>query len=979
MEGFISKILRKFRHMKFLSKCRHIVKKINALEASIHPLTDDELKAKTAEFKQRFQNGESLNDLLPEAFAVVREASLRVFGKRHFDVQLIGGIIIHYGNIVEMKTGEGKTLCATAPAYLNTLCGKQVHIITVNDYLAKVGAEEMGKLYSFLGVTVGAIHQHVFMKERVYQSDIIYATNSEIAFDYLRDNMKKSPDFLIKEFYFAIVDEVDSILIDEARTPLIISGESHEASKLCIQADEIIKTLTESDYIKDEKHKHIMFTEAGIEKIEKLLIERNLVVDNLYSQYSELVHCLNQALKANIMMHKDVDYMIQNNKVVIIDESTGRIMDGRRYSDGLHQALEVKENVIIQPENRTIASTTYQNFFRMYTKLSGMTGTADTESEEFMEIYNLEVFVVPTHLPVQRKDEVDRIYGSLAAKTKAIVEMVREKHKHGQPILIGTSSVEKSEYFSHALSQAGITHNTLNARNHANEAQIISQAGRSYAVTIATNMAGRGTDIKLGGENHDPIDKEKVLLAGGLLVIGTERHENRRIDNQLIGRSGRQGDPGMSIFFISLEDDLLRIFGNPRIAISDDPDRVITSKILSKLLASAQEKVERMHFESRKNVLKYDDILNIQRQIIYGDRRDILHTEFHLEKIRELATDLVDRLLDKYMGHYVHEWNLEKLFSSIKEIFNISLEYNPSYNFNETREQILSSIYDMLVYSESILRHDNDFDKIFIDKVLSYIDNLWTQHINMLDRIREGIHLQSYGQKDPFHSYQDTVYSMFIDLRDDEHKYLIHYYITHAQEYKMHKEYIYNTINKNIQSVLNYFIISFVNAIVQEKIYDVVKAIIEDKSIHEYMTHRIPNYIIECIKKFIKFIKDIPLLINYFLFARKIDNVFANLINKYRINTNISLDISNIILEYMMKDIERIKKYFEPLQLNKIPVLKLNKDKHKICYDLVSIQLIETANQRNQKCHTCASGKRYKSCHGHIKYNGYSNIIVLNT
>lgn len=964
MEGFVSKILRKFRHMKFLSKCKFLLKKINNFEHIMEKLTDKQIKNKTQEFKNRYSNGESLNDLLPEVFAVVREASKRVFNMRQFDVQIIGGIVLHYGNIAEMRTGEGKTLSAVAPAYLNTLSGNQVHIVTVNDYLAKVGAESMSKLYDFLGVTVGYINQYTFNKREMYRKDILYTTNSEIVFDYLKDNMKESDDFFVRDFYFVIIDEVDSILIDEARTPLIISGESSKASDLCIEADKIIKQLNKDDYEIDEKYKQVSFTEQGIEKVEMLLKEKNLIRDNLFSGNSELIHCLNQALKANVVMHKNIDYISHKGKIMIIDASTGRIMSGRRYSDGLHQAIEAKENVKIEAENKTIASITYQNFFRLYKKLSGMTGTAETEVEEFIEIYNLEVYSIPTNLPIQRIDDIDRIYPSIEEKALALVEIVKERHSKGQPILIGTSSVEKSEYFSSILTEVGIKHSILNARNHENEAEIIAQAGRSYSVTIATNMAGRGTDIKLGGS--DEHDKKKVMEVGGLCVIGTERHENRRIDNQLQGRAGRQGDPGYSIFLISIDDPLFRIFGNPNISLGSG--KIVSSRIISKLIESAQQKVERMHFESRKNVLKYDDILNVQRKIIYSDRINIIRSKFDLNKIKHISHDLLDQLLDSYMGYYIHEWNLDKLSEMLNDIYQIKFEYDDNKRFIQVKDELYSESDQILDRYHEIILHDDEFDDIFRTNILSYTDKLWTDHINMLDKLRNSIYLQSYGQKDPFHEYQDISYNMFIQLRENIHIYLIKEYIKHAIEYKINRNLINEFVQNNIISGIIYFIQEFAH----------------NNNVEQYIKYKVnqlsgENFIENCINKFICSIKEDNAIITEYIkiIAQNEPSQFMNNLSQFRLNKNILHDISNYIQSAMISDFNKNKYQImnTVIILDKLRKITIRKKLSNIFIYSINNVYIPTINSRNSLCH-CNSGLKYKLCHGKIKSDCLFSITI---
>jgi len=680
------------RVMKAMSP---LIDQINSHEAALKPLSDKELQAKTAQFRARLVNGEALDDLLPEAFAVVREASIRVLGMRHFDVQLIGGIVLHEGNIAEMKTGEGKTLVATLPAYLNALAGKGVHVVTVNDYLATRDAEWMGKLYAFLGMTVGVVKHGINDAERqaAYGSDITYGTNNEFGFDYLRDNMKfDAAQFVQRPLYFCIVDEVDSILIDESRTPLIISGQAEQSTDLYRKVDVIVPHLkVEKHYTIDEKAKSVMLTDEGCAEVEKLLS-----LENLYDPINiGILHHVNQALRAHVMYKLDVDYVIKDGKIVIVDEFTGRLMPGRRWGDGLHQAVEAKEHVNIENENQTLATVTFQNFFRMYEKLSGMTGTADTEAPEFAKIYNLDVRVIPTNKPLCREDMADKIYKTENAKFRAVVEEIRELNKKHQPVLVGTTSIEKSERLGKFLNQFGVKHHVLNAKQHEREAEIVAQAGRKDAVTISTNMAGRGTDIVLGGnpeflakskvnpeENPEEYtkvlaeckalcakEKEEVLAAGGLCILGTERHESRRIDNQLRGRSGRQGDPGRSQFYLSLDDDLLRIFGGDRISglmerFGMGEEDEIQHPWLSRAIENAQQKVEGHNFQIRKNLLEFDDVMNQQRTTVYGRRREVLTQEDN----KEMVLDMIDQALTEIVEECIPE-NIEtgKVYPFLKE------------------------------------------------------------------------------------------------------------------------------------------------------------------------------------------------------------------------------------------------------------------------------------------------------------------------
>src|SRR3954471_17762769 len=695
------------RYVRSLGK---YVDAINGFEPNISALSDDELKGQTELFRQRLADGEKLDELIPEAFATVREAAIRTLGQRHYDVQLIGGIALHRGELAEMKTGEGKTLVATLAVYLNALGGKGVHVVTVNDYLARRDADWMGQIYRFLGMSVGVIVPNLSDEERraAYNSDITYATNNELGFDYLRDNMKYSRDQMVQRpFNFAIVDEVDSILIDEARTPLIISGPTDDKSDLYISVDKLVKTLDPVDYEKDEKQKSVVLTEDGTEKCERMLEEAGLIEGrNLYDvANTQVVHHLNQALKANVMFKKDIDYIVKDGKVVIIDEFTGRMMEGRRWSDGLHQAVEAKEGVDIEPENQTLASITFQNYFRMYPKLSGMTGTAMTEAPEFFDIYKMNVVAIPTNVAVLRIDEDDVFYKTMTEKFAAIVEELKQKQEHGQPALVGTISIEKSEMLSEYLEKEGVKHSVLNARFHEQEAHIVAQAGRIGAVTIATNMAGRGTDIQLGGnvdfrmlDEHPDLEegtpeydaradlirveitaeKQRVLEAGGLYVLGTERHESRRIDNQLRGRSGRQGDPGLSKFYLSLDDDLLRIFG-PQTMFSRlmnknlEDGEAIVSPWISKAIETAQKKVEARNYDIRKQVVEFDDVMNDQRKVIYEQRADIMDAESVSDVIADMRAETIAAIVvvNCPAGTYPEQWNVETLKESIDEVLGL--------------------------------------------------------------------------------------------------------------------------------------------------------------------------------------------------------------------------------------------------------------------------------------------------------------------
>ncbi len=795
---------------RFVKKLYKIVNQINALEPNFIKLSDEELKAKTDEYRNRLKNGETLDDILPEAFATVREASKRVMGQRHYDVQLIGGIVLHKGMIAEMKTGEGKTLVATLAAYLNALEGKGVHVVTVNDYLAKRDAEWMGKIYRFLGLTVDYIIHGKNDNERrmAYNSDIVYATNNELGFDYLRDNMKFSLyERVQRDFNFAIVDEVDSILIDEARTPLIISGEAEDSSATYISVSNLMSQLVPEDYEKDEKQKNVTLTEAGMEHVEKLLREAGLIKDgSLYDIGNVgLVQHVNNALRAHEMFQKDVDYIVKDGKVVIVDEFTGRIMEGRRFSDGLHQALEAKEGVKIQSENQTLASITFQNYFRLYPKLSGMTGTAMTEETEFCDIYNLVCVEIPTNKPVQRQDLHDEIYRTEGEKYRAIINTILDCHRRGQPVLVGTTSVEKSEVVANLLHKAApdLHFEVLNARYHEREAAIVAQAGVSGAVTIATNMAGRGTDIQLGGnpemklqemlkgdetpeqiaelkqkiEAEVAADKEKVLAAGGLYILGTERHESRRIDNQLRGRAGRQGDPGTSKFFLSMQDDLMRIFGSEKMSnvlqrLGLPEGEALVHPWISKALEKAQQKVEERNFDIRKNLLKYDNVMNEQRKIIYEQRREIMESEDLSDTIKDMRDEYLSGIIDAHVpyGTGASEWDKESLKQDLSVATGFILPITnwcnePELDSEGLKEKILQEVDGRMMEREASLPADA-VKMVQKSIFLQVLDQLWKDHIATLDLMRHTIVLRAYGQKDPLNEYKKEAFNMFSRMLD---------------------------------------------------------------------------------------------------------------------------------------------------------------------------------------------------------------------
>lgn len=790
---------------RIIKKYEKIVDTINDYEEAISALSNEELSNKTNEFKEKLNEGKTLDDILPEAFAVVREASKRVLGMRHFDVQLIGGIALHNAQIAEMKTGEGKTLVATLAAYLNALTGKGVHVITVNDYLAKRDAEWMGQIYRFLNLSVATIISGMSdsQKKEAYNADITYGTNHEFGFDYLRDNLKfREEDLVMRPFNFAIIDEVDSILIDEARTPLIISGSDDNASRLYIEVNDVVKDITDEDFEKDEKNRVVTLTDKGVEKIEKRLIEKGLLdVPALYDPSNiTIVYHVNCALKANKLFTKDVDYMVKNGQVLIIDEFTGRVMEGRRYSEGLHQAIEAKEGVEVQTESQTIATISYQNLFRLYPKLSGMTGTAMTEEAEFDEIYKLKVVSIPSNKPVIRKDLEDSMFVTLAEKDRAVLALIKECHERNQPVLVGTTSLERSEYFSNLLIAAGIKHNVLNAKQHEREAYIVAEAGAPGAVTIATNMAGRGTDIKLGGSLEmrvaqecagitDPdertkrieaikaeIDKahDEVVKSGGLFVIGTERNDSRRIDNQLRGRSGRQGDPGASKYFISLEDDLMRKFGSPnlisRFRKVCKNDEELSFRWISKAIEKAQQKVEAFNFDIRKQLLRFDDVMNDQRKIVYELRKSLMQSENVSEQIQDMIYDVLESIVTTTVpqGSSPLDWDLKALSEFMKKTFKIDLDIEEISNnpvmtidlLKQILEEKVKATYDARVkkYTAQIIQY------VEKDVSLKTMDIAWRNHLVVLEHLRRGINLRAYAQKNPLNEYKFEAFNIFQDM-----------------------------------------------------------------------------------------------------------------------------------------------------------------------------------------------------------------------
>ena len=766
MLGFIQKLLGN-KNAKEIKRIRSIVEEINGLEPSLLSLSDTSLRAKTEEFKGRLAKGETLDDILPEAFAVVREASKRVLGMRHFDVQMIGGIVLHRGNIAEMRTGEGKTLVATLPVYLNALSGKGVHVVTVNDYLAKRDSEWMGRLYNFLGMSTGLIVAGLDYDQRKqsYGADITYGTNNEFGFDYLRDNMVVHADQMVQRpLNYAIVDEVDSILIDEARTPLIISGPGERSTERYYELAKVVPHLVkDEDYTIDEKQKTIAPTEEGIAKVEKMLH-----IENLYdSSNLELNHLLSASLRAYAMMERDKDYVVKDGEVVIVDEFTGRLMFGRRYSDGLHQAIEAKEGLRVERESQTLASITFQNYFRMYEKLSGMTGTAKTEEQEFNNIYGLEVYEIPPNKVLARVDMPDLIFKTKDAKYRAVVRDVVERHKTGQPILVGTTSITQSEMLSDMLTKAGVPHNVLNAKHHEKEAEIVANAGQYGMVTIATNMAGRGTDISLG---------EGVAELGGLHILGTERHESRRIDNQLRGRSGRQGDNGSSQFFLSLEDDLMRIFGADNIAgmmdkLGMEENEPIEHSLITKSIERAQKKVENHNFNIRKYILEYDDVMNQQREVLYGQRRLILNNQSLRETILHMVDNLIINAMNQYADEklYPEEWNYEGLLKHLEIYFlepgMLTVEQMEEYGRAELQEHLIDIAHKEYEKRESLFGEANmrELEKAIMLKV---VDSKWMEHLDSMDMLKEGIGLRAYGQKNPLVEYKFEAYDMFESMKE---------------------------------------------------------------------------------------------------------------------------------------------------------------------------------------------------------------------
>ncbi|PKL51629.1 MAG: preprotein translocase subunit SecA [Nitrospira bacterium HGW-Nitrospira-1] len=798
MFGFLKKIIGT-KNEREINRLMPVVEQINSLEPAISVLSDEQLKNKTSEFKARLASGETLDDILVEAFAVVREASKRTLKMRHFDVQLLGGIILHNGVIAEMKTGEGKTLVATLSVYLNALEGRGMHVVTVNDYLAKRDSQWMGKLYNFLGLSVGVIVHGLTDEQRQasYNSDITYGTNNEFGFDYLRDNMKyEISQFVQRELNYAIVDEVDSILVDEARTPLIISGPSEESTDKYYKINKIIPRLQkEIDYTIDEKARAVILTEEGNIKAEKLL-----GAGNLYDPANiELVHHILQGLKAYTLFKRDVDYVVKDGEVLIVDEFTGRLMPGRRWSDGLHQAVEAKEGVKIASENQTLATITFQNYFRMYNKLAGMTGTAATEAEEFAKIYNLDVLVIPTNQPMIRDDFPDMIYKSEKGKFNAVIHDIEENNTQGRPVLVGTISIEKSELLSSMLKKRGIKHAVLNAKYHEKEAEIIAQAGRINAVTIATNMAGRGTDIILGGnplgiardilkdkteytdedfavtlketEKQCEVDKEKTVSFGGLHIIGTERHESRRIDNQLRGRSGRQGDPGSSRFYLSLEDDLMRIFGSDRISglmgkLGMDDDIPIENRMVSRAIENAQKKVEAQNFDIRKHLLEYDDVMNKQRKEIYAYRKEILQSRNIKEKILLMIDDIVEEIVYVHCpeGQNSGEWDMKALKDSLYGAFSVSIDEVPD-NFPVFKDTVFSEVKK--VYEAKENEAGSEMMR-YLERMiaLQVVDSQWKDHLLAMDHLKEGIGLRGYGQRDPLVEYKKEAFDMFSEMSD---------------------------------------------------------------------------------------------------------------------------------------------------------------------------------------------------------------------
>ena len=810
MFGGLAKSLFGSSNDRYVKSLKPTVAKIAAFEPEMEAMTDAQLAAQTVKFREQLDNGATLDSLLPEAFATVREAARRVLGQRHYDVQMIGGIVLHRGEIAEMRTGEGKTLVATLATYLNALPGKGVHVVTVNDYLASRDAATMGRVYNFLGLTTGTIIPNLDDAQRraAYDADITYGTNNEFGFDYLRDNMKYERSSMVQRpFNYAIVDEVDSILIDEARTPLIISGPTDDKSELYIGVDAIVKQLTADDYEKDEKQKSIILTEDGTERAERLLEAAGLLQgENLYDfENTQVVHHLNQALRANMMFKRDTDYIVKDGKVVIIDEFTGRMMDGRRWSEGLNQAVEAKEGVNIEPENQTMASITFQNYFRMYPKISGMTGTAATEAGEFYDIYKINVVTIPTNVPIARVDEEDEFYKNTQDKFLAIAKKIRDHAAKGQPVLVGTVSIEKSELLSEFLTQEAVPHKVLNARYHEMEAHIVAQAGRLGAVTIATNMAGRGTDIQLGGnlefrmldEHPDMVEgtpeyeeaatriraeiieeKQKVLEAGGLFVLGTERHESRRIDNQLRGRSGRQGDPGLSRFYLSLDDDLLRIFGPDTLFAkmmrsNIEDGEAIGSKWLSKAIETAQKKVEARNYDIRKQVVEYDDVMNDQRKVIYEQRADIMDAETVGEVVADMRAETVNAIVGTACppNSYPEQWDVAGMKQQLKDLLNLELPIDDWMTEEAIDPEIVlervTAEADAMVEAKARELEPDTWTSVEKSILLQNLDHHWKEHLATLDALRQVVHLRAYAQKTPINEYKHEAFSLFQRMLDN--------------------------------------------------------------------------------------------------------------------------------------------------------------------------------------------------------------------
>ena len=804
MFGGLAKTIFGSSNDRYVKSLKKTVDQIAAFEPALEALVDEDLAAQTVKFRTLLAEGATLDDLLPEAFATVREAAKRTLGQRHYDVQMVGGIVLHRGEIAEMRTGEGKTLVATLATYLNALEGKGVHVVTVNDYLAKRDCEWMGQVYRFLGLTTGTIVPNMPEDERraAYEADITYATNNELGFDYLRDNMKYERTQLVQRpFNYAIVDEVDSILIDEARTPLIISGPTDDKSELYIAVDKLVKQLAPEDYEKDEKQRSIVLTEDGTEKVERLLEDAGLLQgSNLYDfENTQVVHHVNQSLRAVFMFRRDIDYIVKDGKVIIIDEFTGRMMDGRRWSDGLHQAVEAKEWVNIEPENQTLASITFQNYFRMYPKISGMTGTAATEAAEFYDIYKMNVVTIPTNLPVQRQDDEDLFYKSLEDKFKGIAKTIKEHQATGQPVLVGTVSIEKSEMLSEFLKQEDVPHSVLNARFHESEAHIVAQAGRLGAVTIATNMAGRGTDIKLGGNLEFRVEDElrdmpegpereaaiariaaeieaerqQVLAAGGLFVLGTERHESRRIDNQLRGRSGRQGDPGLSRFYLSLDDDLLRIFGPDTLfarmmrSSLEDGEALPPSKWMSKAIETAQKKVEQRNYDIRKQVVEYDDVMNDQRKVIYEQRSDIMDAETVGDVVIDMRHETINAIVGAHCPHgtYAEQWDIPGLKAELERVLALTPDIDAWLQEDAVDPEIfverLIAMSDEALAAKLTDLKPETWAQIEKSILLQNLDHHWKEHLSTLDALRQVVHLRAYAQKTPINEYKQEAFALF--------------------------------------------------------------------------------------------------------------------------------------------------------------------------------------------------------------------------